>query len=136
MGRKAPSGWSAVKADPLRAAAYRQRNRARMREWRRTAPVEAMLTRARGRARRRGVPFDLQPEDVVIPARCPIFGEPLRRAAGKPDDWSPELDRIEPARGYVRGNVIVISRRANRIKNDATIGELLRLAAFFDALYC
>lgn len=127
--------WDRAKRDPKLAEEYRRRNRERMQRRRAADPVAAMLHRAKSRAKGAGVPFTLARADVVIPARCPVFGEPLRVARGGPDDWSPELDRIEPARGYVPGNVIVLSRRANRMKNDATIGELLRLAAFFDALF-
>ena len=36
----------------------------------------------------------------------------------------PSLDRIDGAKGYVKGNVRVISHRANMLKNDATIEEL------------
>lgn len=45
-----------------------------------------------------------------------------------PRDGSPTLDRIVPDKGYVRENVWVISGRANRIKNDATIEELELIA--------
>lgn len=37
-----------------------------------------------------------------------------------------------PAMGYVKGNIIVISNRANRIKNNATIPELRAVADFFE----
>jgi hypothetical protein len=46
-------------------------------------------------------------------------------------DNSPSLDRIVPEKGYVRDNVLVVSYRANRIKNDATISELQQIAAFY-----
>jgi hypothetical protein len=131
-GREA---WLRIKADPARLAAHRKRQAANARRRRRADPVREMLARAKARAAKLGLPFDITPGDVVIPARCPVFGEPIRAHSGTTCDWSPELDRIEPARGYVRGNVVVLSRRANRIKSDATIGELSRLAAFFDALF-
>lgn len=44
---------------------------------------------------------------------------------------SPSLDRIEPDLGYVAGNAIVISNRANRLKSDATIDELRAIASFY-----
>lgn len=47
---------------------------------------------------------------------------------------SPTLDRIRPDLGYVKGNVIVISGRANRIKSDATIEELRDIASFYATL--
>lgn len=52
------------------------------------------------------------------------------RMGPRPD--SPTLDRLDNTKGYVRGNVIVVSYRANRLKSDATIYELRRLAEFYD----
>lgn len=33
----------------------------------------------------------------------------------------------DPARGYIKGNVAFLSRRANRLKNNTTISELKQL---------
>lgn len=44
---------------------------------------------------------------------------------------SPSLDRIVPERGYVRGNVVIVSFRANRAKSDLTIAELKQLVEFY-----
>ena len=49
-------------------------------------------------------------------------------------DASPSIDRIIPTLGYVRGNVIVVSLKANRIKNDATPDELMEVARFYKEL--
>jgi hypothetical protein len=59
---------------------------------------------------------------------CPLLGTPLFYGNGKMGPNSPTLDRIEPAKGYVPGNVWVISQRANVIKNDATVVELFLIA--------
>jgi hypothetical protein len=90
---------------------------------------------ARRRAREKGLPFDIEVVDVLIPEVCPVLGIPLAMAAGKVAPNSPTLDRIVPERGYVKGNVLVISFRANTIKQDATPEELLRVARFFAPLY-
>ncbi len=37
---------------------------------------------------------------------------------------SPSLDRIDSTKGYTKGNIWVISNRANTLKNDATLSEL------------
>jgi hypothetical protein len=97
------------------------------------APERVMLSAARKRARANGVPFDLDEADIVTPAKCPVLGIPLERARGRrgPRDASPTLDRIQPSRGYVRGNVVVISWRANRIKNDASIAELILIHEWY-----
>lgn len=86
-----------------------------------------MLSRARQRAKKKGIPFDLDIDDIFIPENCPILGIPLRLNKGGRSgyfDDSPSLDRINPTYGYTKGNVRVISSRANRLKSDATIAEI------------
>lgn len=81
--------------------------------------------KAKARAKRVGVPFDLAVKDIVIPKVCPLLGiriEPDNRGTWKSS--SPTIDRKAPGLGYVRGNVWVISHRANLLKNDATTEEL------------
>jgi hypothetical protein len=91
---------------------------------------------ARARAKRAGLPFTITRKDIIIPSHCPILGIPLFKVTGKQGggDNSPSLDRIRPELGYVPGNVIVISMRANRIKSDATIQELRDIASFYATL--
>lgn len=91
-----------------------------------------LLRSARRRALKFGLPFDLRTEDVVIPRECPALGIPLYRASGHKAQGpnSPTLDRIKPHLGYTRGNVRVISARANQIKSDATPEELLQVACY------
>lgn len=90
---------------------------------RRTRPVRALLERAKQRARTQGVLFDLNGMDICVPDRCPVLG--IRLVIGGPrSDASPSLDRVEPAKGYVKGNVRVISDRANRLKGGRTLGEI------------
>lgn len=85
-----------------------------------------MVSRAKWRAKSAGVPFNITPDDVSIPAICPVLGLPIRPAKGHGghDHHSPSLDRIDPNKGYVKGNVRVISQRANLLKSDATVEEL------------
>lgn len=138
---------SRLEYDRLRSRKYRAANleaaRARNREYRRRMKVESestgtqkfrkreytMLVAAKSRAGRKGLEFSITMEDVVIPDKCPILGiyistkYKLRRGEN-----SPSLDRIDNTKGYVPGNVRVISWRANRLKNDATPEELQLLA--------
>ena len=115
-------------------AAYNEQMAAYMREARRKRPEVHMLARIKARAKAKGLAFNLTTEDILIPKRCPILGIPLVVGDGTANDNSPELDRINNRKGYVRGNVHVISRRANRIKNDATIAELEKIASYLRAL--
>ena len=85
---------------------------------------------ARSRARKYGLAFDISIEDVKVPELCPVLGMRLVVNSGKCQPNSPTLDRIDSSLGYVKGNVVVISHRANTIKNDATIDELRLVLAF------
>lgn len=93
-----------------------------------------MLHSAKYRAKKKGVPFTIAIEDVSIPAVCPVLGIPLVVATGTrvPRDDSPTLDRIDNSAGYIPGNVLVVSWKANRIKNNATVEELRRIADFYE----
>jgi hypothetical protein len=122
--RSTPEGRAAVNAY---AAAYQRKAR-------RKRPTVHMLARVKRRAKERGLAFDLTAECIIIPAVCPVLGIPLTIGKGSASDNSPELDRIDNRKGYVKGNVIVVSRRANRIKNDATVAELEKIASFYRAL--
>ena len=96
--------------------------------------VRAMLSKAKYRAKQKGVTFSLKPEDIFIPSHCPVSGLALSRGSGRASDASPSLDRIVPELGYVKGNVIVVSNRVNMIKNSSNPNELRKIAAFYDWL--
>jgi hypothetical protein len=101
-------------------------------EYRQEKPELIMYTRIKGKAKRMSIPFDLELSDIVIPSICPALGVPL--VIGERSPYNPSLDRIDPKKGYVKGNVVVISKRANTIKNDATADELRKVATFVDEL--
>lgn len=97
-------------------------------------PAKMMLKRAQGRAKAAGITFDIELNDIIIPTHCPVLGIELNVGSGLHSDNSPSLDRIIPDNGYTKGNVIVVSWRANRIKCDATPTELVKLAEFYSVL--
>jgi hypothetical protein len=86
------------------------------------------LNQIRTRAKREGIPFNLEPSDIAVPKLCPVLGIALRFGGGRNDMHGPSVDRLTPALGYIKGNVHVISRRANSIKNDAGSAELQQVA--------
>lgn len=90
-----------------------------------------MVWDARERATRSGLPFSLTPEDISIPKRCPVLGLRLRVNRGRAGPNSPSLDRLIPRRGYVRGNVVVVSHRANQIRRDASVSELSKVTRWY-----
>jgi uncharacterized membrane protein len=93
-----------------------------------------MLKGARRRARKDALACDLVISDIVVPALCPALGIPIIPAATSRSDNSPSLDRIDNTKGYVRGNVVVVSWLANRMKSNATVEQLVALAAFYQKL--
>jgi len=83
---------------------------------------------AKERAIKKGLPFNLRfPEDINIPEYCPILGLKLEKGTDTCGDCSPSLDRVIPELGYVRGNIVVISLKANQIKNNASSEEILKV---------
>lgn len=90
-----------------------------------------MITKARERAKNKNLPFDIDHEYVrsIVVSHCPVFGIPLewsvQRGKGSVQlANSPSLDRIDPTKGYVKGNVWIISSKANTFKSYATHEEL------------
>ena len=86
-------------------------------------PEWAIWHRAKKRAARLGVAFDLPLSAVAVPDNCPVLGTKLGVGQGR-SLQSPSLDRIDPARGYVAGNCRVISDHANRIKGNLDLEKL------------
>jgi hypothetical protein len=90
-----------------------------------------MVRHARLRAKEKNLPFDIDHHFLrsLVVSHCPVFGTPLEWSAlrgkgNKAVPSSPSLDRIDPTKGYVKGNVWIISYKANVIKNNATHEEL------------
>ena len=96
--------------------------------------AKRLLDGARSRAKRFGVPFALKATDIRIPELCPVLGVPFAIGTRRSLDASPTLDRVVPSRGYVPGNVVVVSMKANRMKSNATADELLRVGLFYKKL--
>ena len=87
-------------------------------------------------AKKNNIEFKLTFEDVLALAtdECPILNIKLSwcQQNKRQTENSPTLDRILPEKGYVLGNVSWISNRANRIKNDGTAEEHLKISQFID----
>lgn len=92
------------------SARYRQNNR-----------MKGMIRAARQRSLKLGVDFDLDQHaealrDRLAINRCEMTGMEFNRLGSGRQEWnSPTLDRIEPAAGYVYGNVRVVIYAMNAI---------------------
>jgi hypothetical protein len=88
---------------------------------------------AKRRAKEKGLEFNIDNTDIDIPILCPILGIPIVKIYTKgkstgPTSNSPSLDRIDNSKGYIKGNVRVISHKANTMKHNATSSELIMFA--------
>ena len=96
------------------------------RKRRRENPEYFLWKAAKRRAKTKGLDFDIEVSDIIIPQLCPLLNIPIIHQTGKGcrSPHSPSLDRIKNHLGYVKGNILVVSWRANFLKSDATIEEL------------
>lgn len=88
----------------------------------------------RTRAKTRGLEFNLQVSDIQIPSVCPALGIPLVWGTKNQHDNSPSVDRFDPEKGYVKGNINIISEKANRIKSNATATEIKKVAEWMESI--
>jgi hypothetical protein len=124
--------WNWQCRDCLNAYArtFKATNTKNKKKWHRDNPERVIYTRAKSRAKRDNLPFDLELSDIVIPSHCPVLNIPLVLAEDHVKGNSPTLDKIVPSKGYVKGNVCIISHRANTIKNDASQEDLEKVLAW------
>jgi hypothetical protein len=115
-------------------ALNRDRNKENQDQWHLENYPRIAWQTAKTRAKQQGVPFTLTVDDVKAlfaeADGCPVFGTPFARRVGRsgPCPHSPSIDRFDPPKGYILGNVCIISWRANMIKRDATTEEMFLIA--------
>jgi hypothetical protein len=109
--------------------------------WFISRPVKPLIWAAKRRAKRKGIPFDICAADLLpLPTHCPVLGTKLNYGPGRgrklyENGAAASLDRIHNNNlGYVKGNVIIVSLRANLLKGQATIEELRKIADFYRSL--
>ena len=92
------------------------------------------LTAIKARTKKSNLEFSIELEDLLpLPTECPVLGIPIDYSAkrgGHYSENSPSVDRIDSSKGYIKGNVVIMSWRANRIKNDGTAEEHLKVYNF------
>jgi hypothetical protein len=91
--------------------------------------LPTLISKAKPGARARSLIFEIGPDDFDPPTRCPILDCVLDYPSLNTGLQynTPSLDRIDNSLGYVPGNVQIVSHRANKLKNDATLAELQKL---------
>lgn len=84
-----------------------------------------ILYRTESRAKAKGLEFNIDESDIVIPEICPILEVPIIVGTKGDYEYSPSIDRIDNSKGYIKGNVQIISKKANSMKNSANPDELI-----------
>ena len=106
--------------------------------YRRNNLEKTMLKRLKNRAGRKNVPVSVTagylkkfiPDDMI----CPVLGIKMEVGQKISNVNSPSVDRIIPEKGYVPGNIIVVSNKANGIKSNATPDEIIKVGKFYKKL--
>lgn len=109
---------------------YADRVKAKIAEKRRAEPALYLFNKAKRRAKKENREFNIELTDIVIPNLCPVLGIKIGPLMGKHQGAT--IDRIDNSKGYIKGNILVISKRANTLKSDATKHELAKLAKFYN----
>jgi len=80
----------------------------------------------RGNKRRQRTELSVEYYKTLIVDTCPLLNVKLTYSnfEGRTPDNYATLDKIDPNRGYVEGNVQIVSFRANTLKSNATLEEL------------
>lgn len=98
-------------------------------DWSATPLNKRIYNRIKARAKRKSLDFNLELSDIVIPECCPVFNKPFIYGD---TDWTYSVDRIKSELGYIKGNINIISNKANRYKNNATKEELEKVLEYLN----
>ena len=85
-----------------------------------------MSSSSKKRAKKKGIPHNIDSAYIlsIMPDYCPVFNIKLKYGVGGKEKYSASLDRIIPDKGYVKGNVQILSMLANLMKSNADVQEL------------
>jgi hypothetical protein len=126
--------------DGYRAECKACTNERKCRE-KRANPFPALLASVKFRAKKKRRGFDID-EDYLRSLDsdiCPYLEMPIywRWGMGKRASCSDSksIDRIDSAKGYVKGNLIICSDRANMILSNATVEEMETIARNFKRIF-
>ena len=119
--------------NPEKVKAIRQRANKKRKT---TNPQLALWTAVRRRAQRQGINFEIEVSDIEMPLVCPVLGLQLNYLGGNGslDDCSASVDRIDPNKGYIRGNIKTISFLANKLKGMNTTETLMKLTTYLNTV--
>jgi hypothetical protein len=86
-------------------------------------------SQAKRRAARNSIEFNLEKSDIIIPTHCPYLGWEITTGWGNGRVMTnASIDRIDNSKGYIKGNIQILSRQANEMKRDISIDDLIKFA--------
>ncbi len=101
------------------------------------SPIPQMLSNSKIRAKKKGILHNINgaylkeiwPKDN----KCPVLGTEFEMGFkdGKTKKFAPSLDRIDPEKGYVKDNLIIVSDIVNRVKTDASLEIMKKILDFY-----
>lgn len=106
-------------------AAIKSRNKRNKKD-----PRYSLWVSSKNNAYNNGLVHDLEIEDIVIPEYCPVLGFKLAMNGRFPNSMS--IDKIDPTKGYTKGNVRVISFKANRLKSNGRLEDFRAIVAYLE----
>jgi hypothetical protein len=114
----------------------KNRSKASMAKYRLNHPVGFLLYAAKHKASKSNIPFTITEADIEHVTHCPVLGSKLEYqsplcGSGKRLNNSATLEIIQSDLGFVKGNVIIVSWLAKRLKNEATVKELSKVCDFY-----
>ena len=112
------------KENPERYRAYLKEKK----EYRSNRREQYLFLACRKRAKDQNLPFNIEVTDIVIPKYCPILEIELVFAERRDNFNGPSVDKIIPELGYTKGNIRVISKKANMMKLNASKDELIKFS--------
>ena len=130
---KRQANWERYTSNPLNIEKIRESNNTRVQADKLIDPLKYLIWGCKRRARLKGLECTIQPSDFVFTGKCAILGIPIFFHRGKVQDDSVSLDRIDNDKGYVPGNVMLVSHKANRLKSDASLEEIEMIASYIRA---
>ncbi len=100
----------------------------RRKSWRNLDPRKKLLQQSKNRAKRKNILHNIDIEDITIPKICPVLKVPFIIGTKGNYQYTHSIDRIDNSKGYVKGNIQVMTMKANNMKNSASKKELIMFA--------
>lgn len=96
------------------------------------ARVLRRLAHLKIKCKKLGIPYNICIGDIVIPNYCPALGVVLNNDPKSPNCAT--IDRLIPKLGYIKDNIVIVSKRANQIKSDANLEEIKDVLYFYSQI--